>query len=132
MEQKLSWSYPAEDEDKLFWFEVHDGILELVLKDEQSAELGDELIEFAKACKGQHGVRSTDIEGIFIQVSPEGNHRIIDANRLLFGDIVTYKSIAVLEMPDDMKDPETGRGYWMHLTNYWDGYLPAETLLEVY
>lgn len=74
----------------------------------------------------------TDISEIEIELDESGRHRIVDKLRNIQGEWASFQGIARLDMPDDMKSPETGRGFWIHTTDYWAGTLPTETLLEVY
>ena len=75
-------------------------------------------------------ILETDVIGIYIQ-NDDNLFRIIDGVRNMVGAWAKINEFAILEMPDDLKNRETGRGFWMYqFTN--TNNLPSESILEIY
>lgn len=72
---------------------------------------------------------NTSVNEIKVETTLNGSYRLIDTERNLAGEWVSYKGIAQLEMPADLQLDYGKDARWIWCSEYWKGYFPTEQLL---
>lgn len=96
-------------------------------------DVSSKQVEWIQENVAEHteSIDETDIIGLYIEYDIHGMFRILDSIRFITGEWAHSSQFATLEMPDDMKSPETGIGFWIFQHDENHG-LPANMILEVY